>query len=803
MYEIGMSYMGMQILYNIVNGRSDCLAERAFAVWPDMEELLKRKKMPLFSLESATPLSEFDILGFHLTYEMTYTTMLSMLDLAGIPLRSAERSETDPLILAGGPSMMNPEPMADFIDAFFIGDAEEGINEIIDRCREAKAGGLRKDAILQKLSQVSGIYVPGFYKDNYDKEGRFTGLEKLNPNGPDKIKVRSVPELKPEYYPSSPVLPFVETTHDHLSIEIMRGCVRGCRFCQAGYQYRPRRQRPVEEIVAQVSSGLRATGYEDVTLLSLSSTDYDDLGQLLGRINPQLTEQRVSMGLPSLRPETINVSILELLSSGRRSGLTLAPEAGTERLRGALGKKITDRDIYHAFEMGLSSGWQTFKLYFMIGLPTETDEDIEGMVAILRELSILVRKGNGRIINVALSPFNPKSHTPFQWERQVGAEELQRKVEIITRGVGKRNVNIRCRNIELSRLEGILGRGDRRLGKVIFRAFEKGARLEGWSEWFDPKIWQLSFIEGGVDPESYTREIDEEAPLAWDHIDKGISKEFLQKDNHKAKELSTSTNSNQSIPAAAASGDSEAAPSSNSNDYGRKPKRISKQSAPGGTYKLRIRYSRGPELRFLSHLDTIRALYRAFRRAELPLSYTEGFHPHVKVSFGQPLPLGYTSEAEYLDLQLTQPYREEFVGRLKGTLPHGLTIMAQRQFFANVSSLSKLLNLARYEAPMLPEMQYDSRKLSAIAREKSLVVTRIKEGIEKRIDAGQFLQDVRVENDRLVIDVWQMPEGHIKPEEVLIFGLEIDKQIVRGITIHRKGQYHKSGVREVDPMDLV
>ena len=797
MYEIGMSYMGMQILYNIINKRPDSLAERALSIWPDMEEIMRRKNIPLFSLESATPLAEFDIFGFHLTYEMTYTTALNMLDLAGVPLLSKDRRERDPIIMAGGPSVMNPEPMADFIDAFFIGVAEDAIHEIIDSVKKSRAQGLDREAILLGLTRIPGIYVPRFYRAAYDDSGRFRSLEKLHSQIPDKIKARSVPELKPEYYPERPILPFIETTHDHLSIEIMRGCVRGCRFCQAGYQYRPRRQRPPEQIASQVFKCLSSTGYEDVTLLSLSSTDYDHLGELLTMISPQLSEQRVGLALPSIRPETVSSSILDLLSSARKSGLTLAPEAGTERLRNVLGKKIGDADIFEAFERALSSGWQTFKLYFMIGLPSETDDDIEGLISLLRRLSYIVSRGKGRNINVALSPFNPKSHTPWQWEKQAGKERLQKKVDKIISGIRKQNINVKYRNFDLSFFEGILGRGDRRLGGVILNAFRRGARLDGWSEWFDPQRWYDSFADAGIDPTRYASAIDEDAPLPWDHIEKGISKDFLRRDNAKSKEGIAP------VTAFDRRKDDKPRPPTAEEGFGRKPRRIVKQTTPGGAYKVRVKYSRGPELRFLSHLDTIRAIYRAFRRAELPLSYSEGYHPHIKVSFGQPLPLGYTSEAEYLDLVLSQPYREEFIDRLIASLPPGLSITGHKQFYVNASSLSKQLNTARYEVPHIDGLEYDPAQAKAIADRKSLEVIRIKEGVEKRLNAGEFLQDVLIESGQLIIDVWQRPEGHIKPDEILIFGLGIEPELVKTLTIHRKNQFHKSGLRLIEPMDLV
>ena len=797
MYEIGMSYLGMQILYHIINCRPDCLAERAFAPWPDLEARLRERKLPLFSMESSSPLADFDILGFHLTYEMTFTTALNMLDLAGIPLLSNDRGEKDPLIFAGGSSVLNPEPMAEFFDAIFIGDAEEAIHEIIDSVKQSKSEGDTRLVTLVKLSQIPGVYIPSLYEPEYGPDGRFLNLKRLNPYAPETIKVRSVPELKLENYPMRPIVPLVETTHDHLAIEIMRGCVRGCRFCQAGYQYRPRRQRPPEDVASHIFSCLANTGYDDVTLLSLSSTDYEHIDELLARISPRFTEQRISLGLPSLRPETITSSILEAISSARKSGLTLAPEAGTERLRNTLGKNISDLDIFAAFETALAAGWQSFKLYFMIGLPTETNDDLDGIVSMLRRLSYIGRQTQGRCnINVALSPFNPKSHTPWQWEPQAPIQELKRKIEHIQNGVRKPNINIKFRDLDLSFLEGTIGRGDRRMGRVLMKAREKGSRLDGWSEWFDPRIWREAFVECGIDPEFYAGRIDQDAPLPWDHIEKGVSKAFLQKDNAKSKE---------GIPPVTAFSrpKAEKARPPAETGFGRKPKRVVRQTTPPGTYKVRVRYSRHVQLRYLSHLDIIRNLYRALRRGEIPVAYSEGYHPHIKISFAQALPLGYTSDAEYFDLQLAQPFRDEYIARFKAALPPGLEITGYKQFFANVSSLTKQLNLARYFIPALPGIVYDEAKAAQIASDKNLTVRRVKDGAVTYAEAGRFISDLRTVENGLELDVHQTPDGHIKPDEVLIFGFGIEPDLTKPLHIHRKNQFYSSGMRLVEPLDLV
>jgi radical SAM-linked protein len=510
-----------------------------------------------------------------------------------------------------------------------------------------------------------------------------------------------------------------------------------------------------------------------------------------------LTEQRIGLGLPSLRPETLSLSILEAISSARKSGLTLAPEAGTERLRAASGKQISDLEIFDSVETALEGGWQAFKLYFMIGMPTETVEDIDGIVGILRHIAYLARQKKGRCnVNVAISPFNPKTHTPWQWEKQVDITELKRKIDRIIAGVRKPNINIKYRDLDLSSIEGVIGRGDRRLGKVILTAYHKGSRLDGWSEWFVPQRWYDAFAESGIDMAFYSNAIDLEAPLPWDHIEKGISKEFLKRENLQSKEgipPKTAFDRKKSIQLRT---QAEAG-------FGRKPKRIVKQTTVPGTYKIRVRYTRGTLVRYLSHLDIIRTLYRALRRGEIPVAYSEGYHPHIKISFGPPLPLGYISDAEYFDLQLSQPYREEFIIKLMASLPPGLSISGYKSYFANVSSLTKQLNLARYEIPFIDGIKYDPETIACIASEKSLRVKRNRNGEETEVEAGQFIDNLSVGENGIILDVEQTPDGLIKPEEILTFGLNIDIRLVKPLAIKRLSQYFKSGQRLIEPLDLV
>jgi radical SAM family uncharacterized protein/radical SAM-linked protein len=798
MYEIGMSYLGMKILYHLINRQKDCVAERAFMVWPDMESRMKELNLPLFSLETSTPLNEFDVLGFHLTYEMNHTALIAMLELAGIPPFSKDRDESNPLVLAGGPSVINPEPVADFIDAFYIGDAEEGIFEIIDTIKAAKETGIAREKILENLAGITGIYVPQFYNPEYDSDGKFAWVKSLKPGIPETVKVRSVPELKYDYYPDMPITPYIETSQDHLSVEIMRGCVRGCRFCQAGYQYRPRRQREVNNLKSEIIGNLSATGYDDVTLLSLSSTDYQHLNELLESICPLLSEKKVGLGLPSLRPETITPELLNFISMTRKSGLTLAPEAGTENLRNSLGKDITDEQVFSAIENAVHAGWQTIKLYFMIGLPGETNDDIEAISSILRKASYMARQGSGKVnINVSISPYCPKSHTPWQWESLAPKEELERKMEKITRRVKKSNIRLKFRDLDLTLVEAAISRGDRRIGEVIYKAYLKGARLDGWSEFFDVQRWLESFEEAGLNIADYTGALDENSPLPWDHINKGISKEFLKKDNRDSKEGI--------LPKTAFSKKTgEDQVKKRDDSFGRKAKRTMKRSTmPKGTYRLRVKYSIGPELRFLSHLDNIRTIFRAIRRSEIPVAFSEGFNPHQKISFGPPLPVGYSSEAEYFDMVLTEPSREEFIKNLSLAMPEFMKITGHKYYFAKPGSLVKQLNLASYEIPLPEDHDIDKAKIESLKKNRQLTVTRTRQDDRKEIEAGEFIEDIRLVGYTLETDVLQTPDGHIKPDELLVFGLGLDDDAVKRLVIHRKNQYQKFGGRLIEPLDLV
>jgi len=504
-YEIGMSNLGIQILYHIINQQADALAERVFAPMPDMEQQLQTSNLKLQSLESQKPLDQFDLIGFSLGHELTYTNIITMLKLGGIPLRSSERGEKDPLILGGGPCAFNPEPIADFFDFFVIGEAEEVIVEIVDLLRNANR--VMRNEKLEKLSKIDGIYVP-----------------KLN----NPVKKRYVKNLDASPQALAPIVPFVEAIHDRAVLEIMRGCKWGCKFCQAGWTSRPVRERKMENLLMTAEKLVANTGYEEISLISLSSSDYSQIDTLAKTLAQKYAPQKINLSLPSMRTNSFSVKLAKEIARVRPSGVTLAPEAGTQRLRDYIGKQMTEEHILEGVKAAFEEGIESIKLYFMIGLPTETEEDLHGICELARKIFETGRSFTNRIrVTVNLATFVPKPHTPFQWERQITIEETLAKQKLIKENMKTKRIEIRWHDARASFLEGVFARGDRKLSKVIEKAWELGARLDAWSEHFKFEIWQQAFAETGIDPQTYLQARDKTEALPWDYIDTGVSKEVL------------------------------------------------------------------------------------------------------------------------------------------------------------------------------------------------------------------------------------------------------------------------------------
>jgi len=534
-YEIGMSNMAIPILYDLLNRQPDVLAERVYAPWVDMAAVLRREGIPLLSLESKHPLRNFDIIGFSLDYELTYTNVLNMLDLAQIPVRCWERDDSHPLIIAGGTCVLNPEPMADFIDCFVIGDGEEVVLELLDSFRDWKRQGrtATKQELLFKLAAIQGVYVPALYEVKYQNSGLIESVIPAVDEARPRIERRIVAKLPPPV--TKPVVPYIEVVHDRGAIEIQRGCTRGCRFCNAGIIYRPVRERPHDEVLSAVGELITNCGYDEVSLVSLSTSDYAGIDELVTELRRRYPNLTVSM--PSLRLDSFSVRLGDLLSSRRKTGLTFAPEAGTERLRRIINKNISEAEILEVAAAVFARGWTGLKLYFMLGLPTETTADIEGIIQLILKINSLGKKTGGRRpqVRVSLSTFVPKPHTSFQWVGMDGEDRINDKLELLKRGLHRKGIRLSWQEPKLSQLEAVLSRGDRRLGKVIYRAWQLGSTFDAWDERFHYENWLHAFEEAGLELSFYAyRERSRDEVLPWAHIDTGVTETFLEREYQRA-----------------------------------------------------------------------------------------------------------------------------------------------------------------------------------------------------------------------------------------------------------------------------
>ena len=543
-YEIGMSHNGLQILYSVFNNRHDIYCERAFAPWPDMEKLMRENNLTLKTLETYSPLKVFDFVGFTLQYELTYTNVLNMLDLAGIPLYAGERGENHPIVCGGGPCAVNPEPLADFFDFFFIGEAEEALEEIFDIYVAHKASSGTKRDFLEKIAVLDGVYVPAFYDVKYDAQGIIASRRPNTPCAPEKIKKVHVKNIETAPYPVFPLVPLTETVHNRAVLEVFRGCIRGCRFCQAGFIYRPQRMKSVSLLFIQAKQLLESTGHEEISLLSLATNDYPHLNELTELLVTAFSSENVSISLPSLRIDTTNSTILEKVQSVRKSSLTFAPEGGSQRMRDVINKNLSHDEIFAGALVAFEKGWDRLKLYFIVGLPTEEDTDLAAIGDMAHDLLEVYyslpkeKRKRAPALTVSTSCFVPKPFTPFQWFRQPTVAEFMSKQRIVQNAINNRKISYKYHDADASVLEGALARGDRRLSALIHKAWALGSRFDGWTESFNAKIWEQAFAETGLSLDFYAHRCRSYSEiLPWDFIDIGVSKNYLIRENEKAESL--------------------------------------------------------------------------------------------------------------------------------------------------------------------------------------------------------------------------------------------------------------------------
>ncbi len=726
-YEIGMSHQGTRILYHIANRRQDTLAERCFAPWPDMAEAMRGAEIPLYSLESYRPIAEFDVVGITLQTELNYINIPHLLDLAGIPQWATDRVESDPIILGGGPCTANPEPVADFFDALLIGDGEAGLDPILDLIRDAKAESRPRVEILHGLAALPGVYVPSLYSWT---EGASPGDARWNtlaPDAPFPVKRVWVEELDPADLPETTIVPFAEVVQDRIGLEIMRGCTQSCRFCQAGYWYRPVREHDPATIADRIERQVAETGFEEVGLLSLSSADYSQVEPLVTDLAERLAEKRVSVALPSLRADAFSVGLADAVSRVRKSGFTFAPETGSDRLRRVINKTFTNEDMLKAAEAAFSKGWNLIKVYAMIGLPTETDEDLDELVELVAQLVERGRKARGRSVQVKVSVgcFVPKPCTPFQWQPFVDPPELMRRIYRLKDGFRTiRGAKLSWNSPEESAHEAMLARGSRSLGAVIHRAWELGALFDGWGELARPEAWAEAMADHGIDLNHELRERQLSEPLPWDIIDPGVRKGFLKAEWRRAlREKATADckwgdcvhcgipGDGEDIKLALPTlGTSEDTPPSQA-AYSAKalpnvPQARQMRSQSPLHRKVRFIFSKTGASRFLSHRQTMDAIERSLRGAAIPVRYTEGFNPHIKVSMGPALSLGHEALAEVFDIDCTAPIRSTHISKINGILPEGLQIERFDELIPGAPSMGKLLSRARYTIAPSPDRNW-------------------------------------------------------------------------------------------------
>ena len=777
LYEIGMSHLGTRLLYEAINNHSPHLCERVFMPQDDMAAALRRNGLPLYSLETRHALSCFDVVGFTLQYELSYTNILFMLDLAGIPLTTAERGAMDPLVVAGGPCAYNPEPLSEIIDLFLIGEGEDLDRELLDLVAEVKRTGGGRQEILRRAVTIPGVYVPSFYQAEYDQNGRFSRLQVRSDapaETPATIKKRIITEFDQSFFPEKPIMPWVTPVHDRIMLEVMRGCSHGCRFCQAGMIYRPVREKSVSTLLEQAREQARYSGYDDMALLSLSTADYTCVQGLMGRLLEEHAPQGVGVSLPSLRVDAFSVGLAARTQEVRKSGITLAPEAGSQRLRDVINKGVTEEDILQAATAAFSQGYTRVKLYFMIGLPFESDSDLRGIADLCQKILRLAKANRPPEvkkpiqISLGVSSFVPKCDTPFQWQPQDSIEELKRKQDLLREYIKPlRSVTIGYHDRESSRLEAVFARGDRRLNAVLLAAYRQGCHMDGWKENFRPDLWEQAFFNQGLSQSEYAQQaLVYGDPLPWSHILCGVDPEWLWKENIRAGRAELTGDCRREACNNCGLCDTKWRNTLQPEETYRIP-RSKPRTLPPAVAKVRCRFSVVYPAAWLSHLDLLGAVEKTLRRAGLPMAYSQGFNPHMLISWGPAHPVGLYSDSEYADFLLHQAPPDDLGERFNAAAPPGLQLMEWRSVPLETEALMSAVQYAEYriEIPSSLSQEID-RRIEEILACESLVVERYSPKGIKKVDLRPALDTLYRKEHALVFSVRLDRGAAAKPGEI-------------------------------------
>jgi radical SAM family uncharacterized protein/radical SAM-linked protein len=784
-YEVGMSHLGIQILYSLLNDLPEVACELCFCPWPDMEQLLRKHRLPLISLESQRPLHVFDIVGFSFQYELSYTNVLNMLELGGIPLRREDRGESSPIVIAGGPCAFNPLPMNNFIDAFVIGEGEEAILEIAACSLNAKREGRSREETLAALAVLDGVYAPAIHK------------------GKEKIKKRVVSDLNLWPLPEKPVVPIMKIIHDRITIEIARGCTRGCRFCQAGMVWRPVRERRQDVLEKAADSLLCATGYDEISLLSLSSGDYSKIEPLLTVLAERYFEKRIALALPSLRVETLTKKLMENISRVRKTSFTIAPEAGTQRLRNIINKGNTEEELLATVKRVFEVGWRSVKLYFMIGLPEERNEDLDGIVELAYQA---MKEGKKRgQVTISLSSFVPKPHTPFQWQNQLYPEEIREKQSFLKERIRNRNLSLKWHDYRMTMLEGMFSRGDEKTGAAIEEAFRLGCRFDGWADMLRFDLWEEAISQAGICIEDYFRERNYFEELPWDIIDCGVSKPFLISEQQKAIKGELTPDCRFTDCHACGVCDHEtikiitAASSSPSPD---KDESVKKAFQPAMTAfsdsvsmkaieTWRIKFIKTGKASLLSHLEVYEALVRAIRRSGILFAYSKGCHPHPRISFASATAVGMGSLDEYADIVIESQGEIVSPDAINAFLPEGLDVAEMKRPALPKSSLAESVRGFSYVMHFPEEMFFDlpilRDRIERFLSSESFSIARETKGGSVARNVRAFVSSMLVEEVKrdIMLSVIIDKNGTVKPIELLTEVLGISNEVVPTIRILR------------------